>query len=198
MRHHPDSDKLSRALGRCLALSSRWAGELYRSASPRYANKDDIVTGAGSKTAGARRNPPGSFHTVYASLDVETALAEALAHFRHYRLPVAKAMPRVIVALEAKFQRVLDLTDGAVRRVLGVSEERMLGEPWREKQKKGREALTQAIGRLAFAANLQGILVPSAARRAGTNLIVFPANLDPPESWLRIINKADLPRPPWQ
>src|SRR5262245_44593937 len=136
MRHHPDSDKLARALGRCLALAAPWAGELFRSASPRYASKDDIITGAGSKAAGARWNPPGSFHTVYASLDVETALAEALAHFRHYGLPVSKAMPRVMVALEARLQRLLDLTDGPVRRALGVSEDRMLGEPWREKQKK--------------------------------------------------------------
>jgi RES domain-containing protein len=196
MRHHADSDKLARALGRCLSLAAPWSGELYRSASPRYASKDDIITGAGSKTAGARWNPPGSFHTVYASLDAETALAEALAHFRHYHLPVSKAMPRVIVSLQAKLQRVLAITDGSVRRVLGVSEGRMLGEPWREKQKKGREALTQAIGRLAYEADLQGILVRSAARRAGTNLILFPANFDPPQTWLRIINKDDLPRPP--
>src|SRR5436309_13486046 len=98
MVHHPDSEKLARALERCVGLATPWAGELYRSASPRYANKDDIITGAGSKAAGARWNPPGSFSTVYASLDVETALAEALAHFRHYGLRVLKAMPRVLVS----------------------------------------------------------------------------------------------------
>jgi hypothetical protein len=72
----------------------------------------------------------------------------------------------------------------------------MLAEPWRQRQKEGREALTQAIGRLAYEANLEGILVPSAACATGSNLVLFPANFDPPKSWLRIINKEDLPRPP--
>jgi RES domain-containing protein len=165
----------------------------HRSASPRYANKDDIITGAGSKAAGARWNPPGGFHTLYASLDVETAVAEALQHFRYYGLPVSKAMQRVIVALEAEIERVLDLSNGAVRRLLVVSEKRMLSEPWREQQNKGCEALTQAIGRLGYDLDIQALLVSSAARRAGSNLIVFPANLDPPKSWLRIVNRDELP-----
>jgi RES domain-containing protein len=194
MKKHPESVRLQSALAKCLAHAAPWKGELYRSASPKYANKDDIITGAGSKAAGARWNPPGIFHTVYASLEVETAVAEALQHFRYYGLPVSKAMPRVIVALEAKLERVLDLRDGAVRRVLGVSEKRMLTEPWREEQKKGREALTQALGRFAFELDFQALLVPSAARRGGSNLILLPANLDPPASWVRIVNRDELPR----
>lgn len=193
MREHPQFDRLARGLQRSLSLATSWRGVLFRSASPRYANKDDVITGAGSKAAGARWNPPGRFRTVYTSLDVETAVAEALAHFRHYGLPMARAMPRVIVSLEAQLQRVLDLTDGRVRRMLGVSEKRLLNEPWRQTQKRGREALTQAIGRGAYEADLEGILVPSSARPAGTNLIVFPANVDPPASWLRIINRDQLP-----
>jgi RES domain-containing protein len=174
-------------------LTAPWRGELLRSASPEYASRDDIVTGAGSKTAGARWNPPNSFRTVYASLDVETAVAEALAHFRHYGLPVSRALPRVIVALEAKLMRSLDLTTGAVRRRLAVSKRRMLAEPWREEQRAGREALTQAIGRLAYRAGIEGLLVPSAARKEGINLILFPANLEAPRAWLRILNKETLP-----
>jgi RES domain-containing protein len=148
MRLHPETDRLRTALERCKPCLVAWSGELFRSASPKYANKDDLITGAGSKAAGARWNPPGSFHTVYASLEVETAVAEALQHFRHYGLPVSKAMPRVIVAIEAKLERVLDLRDGGVRRALRVSEKRMLSEPWREEQKRSREALTQALARL--------------------------------------------------
>jgi RES domain-containing protein len=103
-------------------------------------------------------------------------------------------MPRVIVALEVSLRLVLDLTNGAVRRALGVSGDRMLKEPWREEQKKGREAITQAIGRLAFDAEVEGILVPSAAKAGGVNLIVFPGNVDAPKSWLRIVNRTDLPK----
>jgi RES domain-containing protein len=196
MAQHPDSGRLARAMTKCIGLAVPWSGTLYRSASPRYANKDDITTGAGSKVTGARWNPPESFRAVYASVEVETALDEVLAHFRHYKLSVAKAMPRVIVSLEATLQRVLDLTDGSVRRVLGVSERRLLDEPWREMQKKGREAITQAIGRLAYDSGLEALLVPSAARRGGQNLVIFPANLDPPGGWLKIINRDELPPRP--
>ncbi|HEX3530988.1 MAG TPA: hypothetical protein VH988_28335, partial [Thermoanaerobaculia bacterium] len=63
MRIHPDTDRLRSALARCVTVA--WRGELFRSASPRYANRDDIVTGAGSKAAGARWNARGSFNTVY-------------------------------------------------------------------------------------------------------------------------------------
>jgi RES domain-containing protein len=103
-------------------------------------------------------------------------------------------MPRVIVASEANLERVLDLGNGHVRRVLVVSMKRMLSEPWREEQQKGREALTQAVGRLAYELDIQALVVPSAARKGGSNLIVFPANLDPPKTWLRIVNRDELPR----
>jgi hypothetical protein len=88
-------------------------------------------------------------------------VTEALAHFRYYNFPVSQAMPRGIVALGARLARVRDLTGGGVRRVFGVSVRRMLKEPWRDEQKKGREALTQAIGRLAQCSG------PALAVRAG-------------------------------
>jgi RES domain-containing protein len=193
---HSDSDRLTRAFAKCASHACSWRGELYRSSSPRYANKDDLLTGTGSKTAGPRWNPPNNFRTLYTSLDPYTAIAEALSHFVYFALPIATAMPRVIVSLEARLGRVLNLNDRAVRRVLGISRRRLLDEPWREEQKLGREALTQVLGRLAFDADWEGLLVPSAARRGGINLIAFPANFDVPRSWLRIINRADLPRRP--
>jgi hypothetical protein len=42
---------------------------------------------------------------------------------------------------------------------------------------KRREALTQAVGRIAFEAGLEGLLVPSAQVRKSKNLVVFPENL---------------------
>jgi RES domain-containing protein len=193
MSRHPESDRLARAIARCLDGATAYRGVLFRSAAPQYANKDDLLTGAGSRVEGARWNPPLSFRTVYTSLNPETALAEVLAHFRHYKLPVHKAMPRVIVSVEAKLTGLLDLTDSVVRKVLGVAEKRLLTEPWRKLQKRGKEALTQAIGRLAYESDFEGLIVPSAAQKGGTNVIVFPANLDAPSSGLRIINKNALP-----
>ena len=39
--------------------------------------------------------------------------------------------------------------------------------------------LSQALGRLAWALGLEGLLVPSAVVRRGLNLVVFPENLRP-------------------
>jgi RES domain-containing protein len=193
MPPHPDSDRLARAIERLAGEALPWSGTVYRSASPRYANRDDLATGQGSKIAGARWNPRASFAAVYASLDPHTALDEVLAHFRYYRIAESSAMPRVLAALQVRLQRVLDLNNGGVRSALRVSQQRMLSEPWRKLQSGGKEAITQAIGRLAYRAGWEGLLVPSAARRQGVNLIVFPANLNPPDSWLRIQNRDELP-----
>jgi RES domain-containing protein len=190
---HPESDRLRHALERCASRAVRWSGLVYRSAPPRYANKDDLLTGVGSKTAGARWNPPRSFPTVYSSLDPHTALDEVLAHFRYYGFPIECAMPRVTVSVRARLLRVLDLTDGKIRSALRVSERRILDEPWRDEQNAGREALTQALGRIGHELGWEAFLVPSAARREGLNLIIFPANLAR-RSLLEIINVGELPR----
>jgi RES domain-containing protein len=192
---HPESDRLRRAMERCAPRAAPWSGVVYRSASPRSANSGDLLTGAGSKVAGARWNPPRSFPTVYASLDPHTALDEVLAHFRHYALPIESAMPRVTVAVRAELSRALDLTNGATRSALRVSARRMLREPWRAEQAAGREALTQALGRLAHELGWEALVVPSAARRGGVNLIIFPDNLAR-RGALEIVNVGELPARP--
>lgn len=189
---HPDASRLRRALERCASRTVRWSGVAYRSVSLRYANEHDLLTGVGSQICGARWNPPKSFPTVYLSLDPHTALDEVFAHFLYYRIPIETAMPRVLVSVRARLGTVFDLIEGKSRSILRVSERRMLDEPWREEQKAGREALTQALGRLARELGWEGLLVPSAAGRGRTNLIVFPSNLSP-DSSLEIINRADLP-----
>jgi RES domain-containing protein len=196
MTPHPESERLARALARCEVLAQAWAGFVYRSSSSEYSNRDDLITGAGAKKTGGRWNPMGSFHTIYASLDFETAAAEALAYNRRFRIPDHLAMPRVFAALEAQLARVLDLRRGPVRSALKLSVDRLTAEEWWKLQKRGKEAITQAIGRLAWHAKWQALIVPSAARPAGVNLIVFPANLEPPESWLKIHKPDDLPPNP--
>lgn len=193
MRRHVKSERLTRALARCEKHAVAWAGVVYRSASVRYANGDDLLTGAGSKSAGARWNPPGSVATVYTSHDIHTAVAEALAHHRYYSFAIETALPRVLVSIQVRLQRVLKLTDRKVRRVLSVTRDQLLGEDWRERNRRGEEALTQAIGRLAWDAEWEGLEVPSAAAPVGVNLIVFPGNLLSPQSYLLVINRDQLP-----
>jgi len=82
MTPHPEFPQLAKAIQRCLALAVPWSGTVYRIASTRYANANDLQTGVGSRGAGGRWNPLGSFATVYASLDIHTAADEVLASHR--------------------------------------------------------------------------------------------------------------------
>jgi RES domain-containing protein len=195
MSPHPESARLIRAMKRCLERAIEWSGVVYRSADVSYANKDDVITGIGSKRTGARWNAPNSFRTVYVSLDLQTALEESLAHCRYYELPLETITPRVFIAIRLRLQRILDLTQGEIRNALKISLRRLLEEPWREPQRQGQEALTQALGRVAYDGEGEGLLVPSAARRDGRNLVFFPANLLA-GSWMEIINRAALPPAP--
>jgi hypothetical protein len=80
-----------------------------------------------------------------------------------------------------------------VCRSLGVTRGQLVGADWRACNAAGEEALTQAIGRLAWNAGWEGLVLPSAATPDGVNLVVFPGNLLPPQSYLLIINRDQLP-----
>jgi len=73
-----------------------------------------------------------------------------------------------------KLQSVLDFTVNHVQQTLGVSARRMRSTPWRAFQERGQEAVTQALGRIAWEENLEAILVPSARAVGETNIVVFP------------------------
>jgi RES domain-containing protein len=176
---HEDFARIAAGLEACLGRSTPWEGTVYRSAAPRYSGDGDIATGAGSFRMGGRWNPPGRCRTVYASLDPETAMKEALATFRYYGWALHDAMPRIFRALEIRLERVINLRHRRVREHLAPWLQAALDEDWRSIQSSGQEPTSQAIGRAAFELRLEGLLVPSHARRARTNLIVFPDNLLP-------------------
>lgn len=194
MSPHPEFARLLRAMKRCLERAIEWSGVVYRSADVSYANKDDVITGIGSKRTGARWNASNSFRTIYTSLDPQTALEESLAHCHYYGLPLEAITPRVFIAIRVRLQRILDLSQGDIRNALKISLARLREEPWRERQRQGQEALTQTLGRAAYDSDWEGLLVPSAAHREGMNLVIFPANLLA-GSWLEIVNRAALPPP---
>jgi RES domain-containing protein len=151
-------------------------GTVYRSATPKYANTSDLLSGEGSRRNGAGWNPVG-VAAVYGSFTPQTALAETLAHANYYRLPIHASMPRTFVAIEFKLQVVLDLTDGRNRQAMAISENRLLDCDWRGEIQAGKAPLTQRVGRAASNAGIEASQVRSAADSAGQNLVVFVDNL---------------------
>jgi RES domain-containing protein len=119
-------------------------------------------------------------------------MAESLAHYRYYDIPIEDAMPRTFVAVEVKLRAVLDLGQGSIRQRLRMSYERMLAVDWRKDMRRGRESMTQKLGRAVCEIGLEGMLVPSAAQPHDFNLLVFPANLRPASS-MRVLNVDRLP-----
>lgn len=106
-------------------------------------------------------------------------MAETLANGRHYGLPAESAMTRTFFAFEATLACVVNLTDGQVRRRLGVALRDLLDCDWRAERDAGREALTQATGRAAAEAGVVALIVPSAAEPSGVNLAIYPPAFDP-------------------
>jgi RES domain-containing protein len=172
---HSDFDQLLRRVVALVAHGSSLRDVVFRCSEPTYATKDDLLTGEGSRKHGGRWNPPSSFATVYAAFSDTTALAESKAHFRYYGLDPADALPRTIVAVDVRLAKVLDLTDGVVRKSLGVSATRMRGDDWRKLNRRGAESLTQAIGRAGYESGFEGLIVP--ACDGGRNVVLFPGNL---------------------
>ena len=171
-----DYDQLLKRIERCLDSLSNWEGTVYRSVTPNYATSGDLLLGIGSAQMGGRWNPVG-IATVYASETPELAMAETLAHYRYYRIPVEKAMPRFFVAVQATFSRLLDLTSATVRRRIGVSEETLRVCDWRTEMVLAREPITQRIGRASFESGFEGLIAPSSTGFGGRNLVWFPLNL---------------------
>ena len=100
---------------RLLKLTVPSADTIFRSVSVRHARLNDIASGEGSFCFGGRWNPPG-IRANYGSLTPEAAMAETLASARYYGIPVHTTMPRVFVAMHAKFSRTLDLVIPNFRR----------------------------------------------------------------------------------
>ena len=75
---------------------------------PKYATETDLVTGDGSKLHGARWNPKG-IAVVYAADSPETAMAESLAQYRYYGIPIFDAMPRTFDTVRVMNQRLFGI-----------------------------------------------------------------------------------------
>jgi RES domain-containing protein len=192
MTEHPRSDEIAAVLAQCMPYSGPWSGAFFRATVTSYANLADLLSGKGSARFGGRWNPPGC-RSVYGSLDPHTAMSESLANYEDHGIPLSQAMPLVFVGINARLQAVLDVTSAEFLAPLGLTISDLLRVDWQAEQDAGREGLTQAIGRAAYVAGVEGILVPSARVSASQNIVVFPQRRRKGSS-LRVENARRLPK----
>jgi len=148
-----------------------WTGTFFRFQTFDFPTARDVLSGDGAHSNGGRWNPPG-IATLYGSTTDTTALEESKANDRYYG--VETRSPRLVVAIEARLTRVLDLTNSGLRRELDVTLTELAAEDWRKLLAAGKESFTQALGRAVAAAGGSGLLARSATVRRGDNVVVFP------------------------
>lgn len=151
-----------------------WEGDSWRFQDIEFPTAKEILSGRGAELCGGRLNFRGSFPVVYGSIAEDTALKESEARAKRYGLVVRK--PRILVAIELKLQRVLDLRRADVRRHLGITLKELQHEDWEKLQDRGTESLSQALGRAAFDLGAEAVMIPSFAHRGGVNVAWFPRN----------------------
>src|ERR1017187_1553886 len=125
---HPRFEELLSLIEKTPRLAKRWRGIVFRSVIPEAADPVKILSGQGSFHMGGRWNALGSVRAAYASTKPEVALTEALAHLRYNGFQDEDAMPRVVVALEFKLRKVLNLNDTKVQRKLNLNLHQIVAE----------------------------------------------------------------------
>jgi RES domain-containing protein len=150
---------------------SPWSGHFFRFQTIQFPAGKDILSGTGARHRGGRWNPPG-LAALYGSTTDTAALEEAKANDRYYGLETKT--PRLVVAIEAKVGKMLDLTSPGIRRQLGITLAELSGEDWRKLLQSGQESLSQALGRAAASTGASGLLVRSTAVHQAHNVILFP------------------------
>ncbi|MFO1065384.1 MAG: RES family NAD+ phosphorylase [Pirellulales bacterium] len=170
----PEVSQLFDAIADQYSTASGFSGAVVRCVAARYAGKNDFYSGAGAAKSGGRWNRK-CIEAVYASLDIETANKEAFQDLIYRGIPLSAMMPRVTAAAQVNLSRVCDLTQGSVRRSIGFTRQQLISEDWRALQKAGVESWTQAIGRGCYLAGFEAMIVPSARRKQGKNIVLFPS-----------------------
>ena len=187
----PDVVELFEAIAELYADAIGFDGRIVRTVPIKYANKNDFFSGAGAEKCGGRWNRPG-ISAIYASLDPFTATHEVYQNFSAFGFLKTEMQPRVTAGADVSFDKVLDLTEGKVRRKIGITLKELVEEDWAALQIRGEESWTQAIGRGCQSAGFQAILVPSARYSKGKNIVILTANLTGGE--ISIVGSDKLPK----
>jgi RES domain-containing protein len=160
------------------------SGTLCRAVRARHLQRDppEPLFYQASAAKGARYTLRGGAAALYLASDQPTAFAEIrdlVIGDAADPLPLAPHEPVTLVYVEIDLDRVLDLTDGSLRRALGISRKAILAD-WEAPMLaflagRGGMPLTQQIGTAAHSTSaVKGILYPSARKKGGQCIVVFP------------------------
>ncbi len=159
---------------------SAFHGAAYRQCHPDHT--DFRATVRASLGHPFRFNPPGEFGVLYVALDRHTARAELQRQAQRLGVPLSSMAPRLMLHLEVRLSRVLDLTDARVREAWGLSPDDLASNDY---------ARCQQTARAARKHGFEAIRYPSATGD-GENLAIFYDSIDR-ESWVRIEHREILP-----
>lgn len=139
--------------------SAPWAGGVYRHV---FGENSPVA----ENISGARWNPPGTA-AIYVTFASDTAVAEG-DHAVAVQ-PLRTQVARWIYPLEVGLSHVVDLSDRNLLIDLGITNHELASDD---------HAACQLVGGAVAWLGRDGLIVPS-ARHEGTNLVIFPTNLDP-------------------
>jgi len=140
------------------AAVSAWEGTVYRH---MFGEHPPVRTNA----TGARWNGP-TLEAIYASCERETALAEAEYYISLQPLrPKAK---RTLYTIHVSLRSVIDLTPPGLLEAVGITPDILRADD---------HAPCRLIGSAVNWLGHGGLLVPSARRDSGTNLVIFQQDL---------------------
>lgn len=177
LKPHPQFGSLQKLIQeQSDTLARPWKGLTFRCAGLDFASTKSLVSGEGTRQYGARWMAPGYERVVHLSTTELTAIRESKGHFSRYGLDAAKPEPRVLVSLELRVDKLLDLFRFDALSA-GFTVQEMLDEDWETLNDRGAESLSQSLGRAAFSLGFEAILMPSARLKSGRNVVVFPENL---------------------
>ena len=159
-----------------------YEGRIYRFTDPKYANTTwEIHPG---NVASDMRYSGLGLGSVYSGTGVQTSAAEVRSYALNSNTPFT---PKALVAGDVRIDNVLDLTDPAALRALGVTREQITLS---SHGANGSYNQAQRIAEWAREQGYNGILAPSAQTRSGTNLITFD------NTQVTNVRVSPTPRPP--
>jgi RES domain-containing protein len=191
---HPDFSYFFRILDPTQTPNfyTKWEGNVVRQAAPKWMSTPYRMTGAGAVLIGARWSVRGLMPTVYASTDPATLSAEALYKALRRGWQESDFHPLLTVGMYWKLELLLDLREPFTLRALRLTYEDIAGVDWENEQANGREPVTQAIARAVFERQAEGLIVPSARRKEGINIVYFPTHRRK-DSIIHVLKPESLP-----